>query len=270
MSFGLGLRFPHKEEILTTKPKLDFFEIISENYINAHKGYIDYLEDLRADYSLIMHGVGLSIGSFDKLDVNYLSSLKNLSQKLEVGIISDHLCFTGTNGYKTHDLLPITYTTESLKHIISRINKVQDFLGKQFTFENASSYIEFANSNIHEADFLNEICTQTGCKILLDVNNVYVSCFNNGWNAKEYIDKINAKHIAQHHLAGYKKEDGCIIDTHDNFVSNPVWNLFEYTIKTKGFKPTMIEWDDNIPTFEVLLSELEKAKSIVKQCIKTS
>jgi uncharacterized protein (UPF0276 family) len=263
LGFGLGLRFPHFEEIINTKPQVDWFEVISENYISAHNGYIEYLSDLRKDYKLVMHGVGLSIGSTDALDLKYLAKIKNLSDRLSVSIVSDHLCFTGTNGYKTHDLLPIPYTEEALKHIIPRIHKVQEIMGKEFVFENASTYIEFSKSDIPEPDFLNEICAKTGCKILLDVNNVFVSSFNNGWNTKAYIDKIKASNVVQYHLAGFLHKGSHIIDTHDNFVAQEVWDLFSYTIKTKGFKNTMIEWDDNIPAFQELLNELNKAKEVV-------
>jgi uncharacterized protein (UPF0276 family) len=261
--YGLGLRASHYEHILKHRPKLDWFEIISENYIDAHQGYWRMLADLRHDYQFVMHGVSLSIGATDPLDKSYLAKLKKLADFLEISWMSDHLCFTGMQNRNTHDLLPIPYTEEALAHVIPRVDAVQETLGRPIALENASSYLEFNGSQISEPEFLNELVKRTGCGILLDVNNVYISSFNHGWDAKDYIDAIPEQAIMQYHLAGHTNKKNHIIDTHDDYVADAVWDLFDYTLQTKGFKNTMIEWDDNIPDFEVLMAELEKAKARV-------
>jgi len=261
LGFGLGLRHQHYDEVLKNRPNVDWFEIISENYITAHSGYWDYLYDIRQHYPIIMHGVCLSIGSTSPLDENYLTKIKALAHHIDVPWISDHLCFTGVNGQNTHDLLPVPYTEEALKHIIPRIHKVQETLKRPFALENASTYLEFNSSTLTEPEFFQEICRQTGCGILLDVNNVYVSSFNHGWDAKTYIDNIPAEFIMQYHLAGHTNKTSHIIDTHNDYVADPVWDLFRYTLKTKGLRSTMIEWDEDIPELSVLISELDKARS---------
>ncbi len=261
LGFGLGLRAVHYEEILRERPKsVDWFEVISENFIDAHGGYWDFLADLRRDYWVIMHGVSLNIGSPDALDFSYLSKLKKLADFLDVPWFSDHLCWTGANAHNTHDLLPLPYTTATLAHIVERVKRVQDFMGRRFIIENPSSYLEFSESSIPEYEFMAMLAQQAGCGVLLDVNNVFVSAFNHGFDAKTYIDTIPSEKIAQIHLAGHKNLGTHIIDTHDDFVVREVWELYDYTIKTKGAKTTMIEWDENIPEFSTLVSEIEKAK----------
>lgn len=262
--FGLGLRAPHYEEFLKERPQsVDWLEIISENYLNAHPGYWKMLADLRHDYPFAMHGVSLSIGGMDALDIPYLQSLRKLANYLEVERVSDHICYTGINGENTHDLLPIPYTEESLNHLIPRIHKVQEILGRQVIFENASSYLEWHGSHIAEPEFLNALCQATGCGILLDVNNVYVSSFNHGWDAHTYIDAISADSIGQYHLAGHTNKTTHLIDTHNMPVIDAVWELYRYTLKTKGFKSTMIEWDADIPALKTLEAELQKAKEVL-------
>lgn len=265
LGFGLGLRSTHYEQILRESPNIGWFEIISENYISAHKGYIQYLLDLREKYPIIMHGVSLSIGGIDPFDYDYLSKLKNLADILEAPWVSDHICYTGINGKNSHDLLPIPYTEESLKHLISRINEVQDYLKRPLIFENASTYIEFASSSISEPEFLNELCKNTGCGILLDINNIYVSSYNHDFSAKSYIDQISAEYIVQYHLAGHKNCGDYIIDTHNDHVIDEVWQLYEYTLENKGFRSSMIEWDDDIPEFSILMNEINKAKQIYEK-----
>ena len=261
IGFGLGLRSPHYDEILATRPKqVDWFEIISENFIDAHQGYWEFLADLRKDYLIVMHGVSLSIGSPDPLNKEYLNKLANLANFLQVPWLSDHLCWTGMNGKNTHDLLPLPYSEEMLAHVVSKIHQVQETLGRNIVIENPSSYVEFNASEMPEAEFLVRLVKATDCGILLDVNNVFVSSFNHGFDAKEYIDALPTANIAQIHLAGHKNFGTHIIDTHDNFVLDEVWQLYDYTIKTKGQISTMIEWDENIPTFSMLVAELEKAK----------
>lgn len=263
LGFGLGLRAKHYDVILETRPKnVDWFEIISENFIEAHKGYWDFLADLRRDYPIIMHGVSLNIGSADPLNQAYLTKLKALANFLQPPWLSDHLCWTGVSGKNTHDLLPVPYTPQILKHVTERIKHVQDFLQRPFILENPSTYLEFTESIIPEWEFLAEICKNTGCGMLLDINNIYVNSFNHGYDAKKYIDAISAESIAQIHLAGHHNFGTHIVDTHDAHVKDDVWDLYAYAIKTKGKISTMIEWDDNIPEFDVLLAEIGKARQL--------
>lgn len=261
LGFGLGLRTPHYDTFLKDRPKdVNWLEIISENYIGAHAGYWKMLADLRHDYPFVMHGVSLSIGSTHALNNEYLNKLKALADFLDVAWVSDHLCYTGVNGENTHDLLPIPYTEEALKHLIPRIHKVQETLGRAFVFENASSYLEWNGSTISEPEFLNALHKATGCGILLDVNNVYVSSFNHGWDAKAYIDAIPADAIMQYHLAGHTNKGSHLIDTHNAPVIDNVWELYRYTLATKGQRSTMVEWDADIPELDVLIAELDKAR----------
>jgi uncharacterized protein (UPF0276 family) len=261
LGFGLGLRAPHYETILATRPKgVDWFEIISENFIDAHSGYWDFLSDLRRDYPIIMHGVSLNIGSTDPLNMVYLAKLKKLADHLNVPWFSDHLCWTGVNAHNSHDLLPLPYTEEMLAHIATRIDQLQQTMGRRFVLENPSSYLEFNASTIPEWEFLARLAHQTGCGLLLDVNNVYVSAFNHGFDAKKFIDAIPASAIAQIHLAGHRNFGTHIIDTHDGHVIDDVWALYDYTIRSKGAVATMVEWDDDIPEFDVLLAEIDKAR----------
>lgn len=263
LGFGLGLRTPHYETFLNERPRsVAWLEIISENYMRAHPGYWRMLADLRQDYPLVMHGVSLSIGATDALDADYLSDLKKLADHLEVAWVSDHLCYTGVNHENTHDLLPIPYTEEALRHLIPRVHAVQEMLGRPMVFENASSYLEFAGATMDEPEFFRALVQATGCGILLDVNNVYVSSFNHGWDAKAYIDAIPAEAIVQYHLAGHTDKKSHLIDTHNAPVIDPVWDLYRYTLETKGMISTMIEWDTDIPAFTVLEAELEKAKAV--------
>jgi uncharacterized protein (UPF0276 family) len=265
LGFGLGLRSPHYDEILESKPKLGWFEIISENFMNAHAGYQEFLSDLRRDYPLVIHGVSLSIGSTDPLKIEYLQKLRALADRLEVAWVSDHLCFTGVAGKNTHDLLPIPYTAEAIEHLVPRILQVQEALGRPLVLENASTYLEFNGTTISEPELLAELHHRTGCGILLDVNNVYVSSFNHGWDAKKYIDAIPASAIVQYHLAGHTDQHTHLIDTHSAAVADPVWELFRYTLETKGLRSTMIEWDEEIPEFAVVMAELEKAKTLAEE-----
>lgn len=260
LGFGLGLRAPHYDEILKKRPNIDWFEIISENFIDAHQGYKDFLAELRQDYPFVMHGVSLSIGSTDPINKEYLSKLKNLADFIQPIWVSDHLCFTGVMGVNTHDLLPVPYTDEALKHIASRIRIVQEILERPLILENPSSYIEFKGSSMSEPEFISLLANEADCGLLLDINNIYVSAFNHGLDAKEYIDTIPADRIVQIHLAGHKDCGDYKIDTHDREVTDEVWQLYAYTIATKGKKSTMVEWDEHIPEFATLLAEVEKAR----------
>ena len=262
--FGLGLRSPHRDYILEFKPDIGWFEVITENYFEAHGGYIEFLQDISKNYKLRTHGVSLSIGSTDPLNETYLKKLKLFAEKIKPETISDHLCYTGVNHKNTHDLLPIPYTKEALEHISNRVKKVQDYLGRRIALENPSSYVEFADHDFSEWEFISELAEKADCELLLDVNNIYVASFNHNYNPIKYIDAIASAKIAYIHLAGHTKYENHIIDTHSDHVIDEVWKLYEYTIKTKGLKPTMVEWDANIPEFGVLYSEVMKARKIVE------
>ncbi|MBI1273780.1 MAG: DUF692 family protein [Alphaproteobacteria bacterium] len=260
LGFGAGLRAPHYEDVIARRPALDWFEIISENFLDAHEGYWQMLADLRADYPFVMHGVSLSIGGPDPLDEAYLAKLKDLAAFLSPAWVSDHLCFTGLGGHNTHDLLPLPYTEKALSHIAARVHKAQESLGRPLVLENPSSYFEYAASDIPEWEFLRALAQRTGCGLLLDVNNVYVSAFNHGYDARAYIDAMPAGQIAQMHLAGHLNKGTHIIDTHDAHVIDAVWDLYAYAVQQKGLVSSMVEWDEQIPPLAVLLEEVGKAR----------
>ncbi|SFC92413.1 hypothetical protein SAMN02745724_02932 [Pseudoalteromonas denitrificans DSM 6059] len=263
LGFGLGLRSSHFEEIITTKPDIDWFEIISENYMVEGGKPWYYLEKIRADYPIVMHGVSMSIGSVEPLNLQYLDKLKQLAHKVEPKWISDHLCFTSVGGINSHDLLPMPYTQEALTHLSARITQVQEYLGREMIFENVSSYLTYKESQMPEWIFLAELSKSTGCKFLMDVNNVYVSARNHDFDPMEYLNAIPHTSIAQIHLAGHQDFGTHVIDTHDEDVPNPVWDLFRQYATSLGPTSTMIERDGNIPPLSSLLNELSYAKSLV-------
>jgi uncharacterized protein (UPF0276 family) len=266
LGFGLGLRDEHYDDVLTQLPKaIDWFEIISENYLDAHQGYWDFLADLRRDYPLVMHGVSLSIGSPDPLNMDYLQKLRRLADHLRPPYFSDHLCWTGMNAHNTHDLLPLVYDAETLARTTDKIKQIQDFMGLTFALENPSTYLQFKDSTMPEWEFMAELAQRADCAILLDVNNIYVSAFNHDFDAVHYIDVMPADRIVQIHLAGHQNLGTHIIDTHDDHVIDAVWDLYAQTVAAKGSINTMIEWDDKIPPFPVLVAELEKARAHVAQ-----
>jgi uncharacterized protein (UPF0276 family) len=260
-SFGLGLRTDHYEQILDSRPKVDWFELLSENYMVPGGKPLYYLDRIRADYPVVMHGVSLSIGSTDPLDHAYLKALKSLAGRVEPQWISDHLCWTGLGGKNLHDLLPLPYTAEAVAHVARRVDAVQEFLGRRILLENVSTYVTFRGSEMQEWEFLGEIAQRADCDILLDVNNIYVSAFNHGFDAKRYIDSVPAHRVRQIHLAGHSHCGTHIIDTHDAQVIDAVWELYAYTIRRLGPVPTMIERDDRIPPLAELVEELEVARA---------
>lgn len=260
--FGLGLRVDHYRDFVESNPAVDWLEIISENYMVPGGKPLHYLDLIRHDYPMVMHGVSLSIGSSDPLDLNYLAALKALAQRVEPAWISDHLCWTGVDHHNLHDLLPMPYTEEALRHLSARINQVQDYLGRRILLENVSSYIGFAHDEMQEWEFITELTQRADCLLLLDVNNVHVSSVNHGIDARRFIDALPADRICQIHLAGHEDHGDYLIDTHDQPVSDAVWDLYAYTVRRLGRVPTMIERDDNIPTLPELISELDRARAV--------
>lgn len=257
---GLGLRSKHFNYILEHNPEVDWFEVISENFMDSGGRPRHVLKQLAERYPVVMHGVSLSIGSTDPLNKEYLTKLKLLAEEVKPLWISDHLCWTGVNSLNTHDLLPVVLNEESLKHICNRINEVQDFLQRPVVFENPSTYLTFKQSTIHEYDFLRYMAEDTGCGLLLDVNNVYVSGFNNDFDPVHYIHQLPHDRIVQMHIAGHQHCCTHIIDTHDRQVAKDVWNLFNLAWQLTGGVATLLEWDGNIPEFDVYHDELLKAK----------
>ncbi len=268
LGIGAGFRKTHSDRILNSPTKLDWFEVISENYFGMNEAHlnpqIQNLEILRSLYPVALHGVSLSIGTTDPLNALYLSKLKTLVDRIEPAIISDHLCWTGVGGKNIHDLLPLPYTTEAIRHVVERVLRVQDHLGRRILLENVSSYISFSHSEMAEWEFLSEISRQADCGILLDVNNIYVSSRNHGFNPRHYIDGIPMSRVGQIHLAGHSDEGTHLIDTHDHPVAETVWDLYRYTFKKSGLVSVMVEWDDQIPPFEVLETEALKARKFME------
>jgi uncharacterized protein (UPF0276 family) len=262
LGFGLGLRTVHYEAILADKPRVDWFEIISENYLVPGGRPLDYLDRIRADYPMAMHGVSLSIGSDDPLDRDYLTRIAALARRIEPAWISDHLCWTGVSGLNMHDLLPLPYDEATLDHVVARIGQVQDALGRRLVLENVSSYVTYRQSTMPEWQFLAEVVRRADCLILLDVNNIHVSAFNHDFDPLAYLDAIPAERVQQIHLAGHEDNGDHIIDTHDHPVIDAVWRLYGEAIRRCGPVSTMIERDDKIPPLGELLAELEQARAI--------
>ncbi len=265
LGFGLGLRPVHYEAILAEKPSIDWFEIITENYLIAGGKPLSYLDKIRAHYPIVMHGVSLSIGSHDPLDWDYLRQVKNLADRIQPRWISDHLCWTGIQSTNTHDLLPLAYTPDVIAHVVERIQQIQDFFQQRILLENVSSYITYAQSAITEWEFLREISERADSLILLDVNNIYVSSVNHGFDPMTYVTAIPSSRIYQIHLAGHLNKGDYIIDTHDHDIIDPVWELYGATLKYHGLISTMIERDDHIPPLNTLMGELEHARKIAQQ-----
>ena len=264
LGFGVGLRTDHYQYVIDNKPDLDWFEVISENYMVPGGKPKYYLHAVREHYPVVMHGVSLSIASTDPLDQDYLKKLKTLSAEVQPEWVSDHLCWTGVHGINSHDLLPVPYNEEAIDHIVSRVQQVQDTLGREFVLENVSSYVTYNTSEMEEWDFINEIASRSGCKILLDVNNVYVSSRNHGFSAIDFLRAIKPEYVQQFHLAGHSDFGDYVIDTHDHDVPEAVWNLYKDALELFGPVSTLIERDDNIPPFPDLYAEMQRAQEIAR------
>jgi hypothetical protein len=262
LGFGLGLRVDHYDTILQTSPAVDWFEIISENYLVPGGKPLHYLDRVRERYPIVMHGVSLSIGSSDPLNKDYLRQLKALADRIEPAWLSDHLCWTGLNGTNLHDLLPLPYTEEAINHVAERVRQVQDFLGRRILLENVSSYVSYKQSEMSEWEFVRAVIERADCLMLLDVNNIYVSSVNHQFDPRDYLKGIPPERVQQFHLAGHTNHGDYIIDTHDHPIVDPVWDLYADAVRRFGRVSTMIERDDNIPPLAELLAELDQARRI--------
>jgi uncharacterized protein len=264
LGIGVGLRSVHFSHILLHWPAVDWFEVISENFLDSQGRPRYVLEQIAERYPVVMHGVSLSIGSTDPLDFDYLAKLRRLAREVNARWISDHLCWTGVAGRTSHDLLPLPFTEESLRHVIERVRMVQDYLGRQLVLENPSSYVTFAADTMPEWEFLSRLAAETGCGLLLDVNNVYVSSRNHDFDPHEYLRSIPAHRVAQFHLAGHTDLGTHCIDTHDGCVVDQVWELYREAVGLTGGVATLLEWDAKIPTFEEVHAEALKAREWVR------
>ncbi len=267
LGFGLGLRKEHYTHILETRPPVDWFEVLTENYLVPGGKPLYFLDEIHRHYPMVLHGVSLSIGSTDPLDHHYLRQVKALAARVDAHWISDHLCWTGVAQVNAHDLLPLPYTEEAIRHVAGRVTQVQDALGQQILLENVSSYISYQHSVMPEWEFLVEVATRADCLLLLDVNNIYVSAVNHEFSALDYLQHIPPERVQQFHLAGHSDEGDYIIDTHDHPVAEVVWQLYQQAVARFGQVSTMIERDAHIPALAVLLDELATARQLAEQTL---
>ena len=268
---GIGLRSPHHEELLETLPDVGWVEAHSENYFGEGGPALHYLEQIRRHYPLSLHGVGLSLGGVDPLDRGHLQHLKALVQRFEPDFVSEHLSWGRIDGHHFNDLLPLPYTEEALQHFCDRVSELQDFLGRQVLVENPSSYLRWEKEQIPEWEFYAEIPKRTGCALLLDVNNIHVSCSNHGYDEKLYIRAIDSDDVREYHLAGHAVnlvgESQVLIDDHGAPVHPHVWDLYRFTVDVHGPRPTLIEWDTDIPPLSILVREAAEADRRVQQLL---
>jgi uncharacterized protein (UPF0276 family) len=259
--FGLGLRPEHYVDFVAQPQRVDWLEILSDNYLVPGGKPLYYLDTIRERYPLAMHGVAMNIGSCDALDWDYLNGIKALAERVQPAVISDHLCWTGFAGQRLHDLLPLPYTEEAIMHVAGRIRQVQEFLERRLTIENVSTYVQ-ADAPLTEWEFVSAIASEADCLLLVDINNIYVSSRNHQFDALTYLNALPATRVQQLHLAGHTDNSSHCIDTHDQPVCDEVWKLYSVAIELFGATPTMIERDDNIPPLEELLQELDRARAL--------
>ncbi|HEY8517618.1 MAG TPA: DUF692 domain-containing protein [Candidatus Binatia bacterium] len=262
LGFGIGLRRGHYADILEHGTRVDWFEAISENFLVPGGRPLHVLERVRRDYPLVLHGVSLSIGSTDPLDEDYLRALRALVDRFEPAWVSDHLCWTGVDAHNLHDLLPLPWTEETLAHVAARVERVQDALGRRLVLENVSSYLTFTHSTMPEWEFLAELTRRADCDLLLDVNNVWVSAHNHGFDPRRFIDAIPAERVAQIHLAGHSDYGTHLRDTHDAPITDAVWDLYRYTIARLGRVSTLVEWDGEVPPLATVEEQALRAREI--------
>ncbi len=260
---GIGLRAPHVRQVQDERPPVPWLEVHSENYYVDGGPALAALLRIRADYPLSLHGVGMSLGSTDPLDRTHLAKLARLIARTEPVLVSEHLCWSGVGGRALNDLLPLPYTEEALAHVCARVIEVQDFLGCELLVENVSSYLAFADATIPEWEFVAAVSRRTGCRLLCDVNNIYVNAVNHGFDADAYLAALPREAIAEIHLAGFDASGPCLVDTHGAPVASDVWALYRRAIARFGSVPTLIEWDTEIPPLATLLAEAATAQSIL-------
>jgi uncharacterized protein len=262
LGVGVGLRVPHYQHVLSARPALDFFEIISENFMVEGGRPRYHLARVLESYRVLPHGVSLGIAGPEPLDREYLKRLKRLLAEVKAPWVSDHFCWSGAGGAHLHDLLPIPYTKQAIERVVERARAVQDFLELRFALENTSSYLTYEASTLTEWEFISEIAERADIGLLFDVNNVYVSAYNHGFDPYQFVEHVPHDRIVQIHLAGHTNLGAYIVDTHRGEVIDPVWDLYQRTIELTGPVSTLIEWDDQIPTFDLLMAEAEKARRV--------
>ena len=267
LGIGIGLRTVHFGEILARQPRIDWFEVLSENFMETGGRPLYVLDQVVERYPVALHGVSLSIGSTDPLDRDYLRKLKELAARTRAHWVSDHLCWTGVMGRNVHDLLPMPYTEQALRHTVERVRAVSDVLERPLVLENPSSYVEFAASSMPEWEFLARLAEKADCGLLLDVNNVYVSAFNHRFDPRVYIDAIPADRVVQYHLAGHTHKGTHIVDTHSDHAVPEVWELYGRACRRTGKVSTLYEWDEDIPDFETVHAEARKAAAWREQSL---
>ena len=260
---GVGFRTPYFADIMQCAPSLGWFEVLADNYFTNGEVAHRQLAALRADYPIALHSVGMSLGSVEPLDFNYLRKIKDLADCYASAWVSDHLCFVGVDGFRFHDLLPLPYTEEAVKHTAVRIRQVQDYLGQRILIENVSSYVSYQSSNMTEPEFLNAVAAEADCWLLLDLNNLYVSAYNHNDNARTLMRAVAPDRVKQLHLGGFQSKGDYLLDAHSRPVCDQVWELFADFIRHNPEVPALIEWDNDLPDFAVLLAQAERAQTIL-------
>jgi uncharacterized protein (UPF0276 family) len=261
LGFGVGLRSVHYEHILRERPSVDWFEVLSDNYLHTRGRPLSFLDQIAERYPVALHGVGLSIGSTDPLDRAYLAELKRLRDRVQARWVSDHICWTGVSGRFGHDLYPIPFTEEALRHVAQRVRQVQDFLEAPLVLENPSTYLEFHGSSLGEAEFIAALLEESGAGLLLDVNNVYVNAHNHGFDPRAYLRQLPLERVVQLHVAGHSQAEGYLADTHGAPVADGVWQLLEEAVRLGARAPLLVEWDADIPDFVELEREVTRARA---------
>ena len=267
LGHGVGLRREHFDRVLAGPTKIDWFEVISENFMVKGGWPLHVLERVRRDYPVVLHGVSLSIGTTDPLDLDYLERLRKLAARLEPAWVSDHLCWSGVGGHHAHDLLPLPYTEEALDHVVARVGAVQEYLGRRIALENVSTYLTFTGSTLSEWEFLAELAKRADCGILLDVNNVYVSALNHGFDPETYLRALPVDSTWQIHLAGHIDRGSYLLDTHSRPVCEQVWDLYRLATRRFGARATLVEWDEDIPDWDTLEAESRRARAVQREAL---
>ncbi len=266
----MGLRREHFERVLAGPTRVDWFEVVSENFMVKGGRPLHVLERVRRDYPVVLHGVSLSIGTTDPLDRDYLDRLRELASWVEPAWVSDHLCWTGVGGHNAHDLLPLPYTEEALDHVVARVEAVQEHLGRRIALENVSTYLSFASSTLSEWEFLVQLAARADCGILLDVNNVYVSAANQGFDPRTYLEAVPPERVWQVHLAGHTDRGSHLLDSHSRCVCEEVWELYRFATRRFGAVSSLVEWDEDIPEWDSLEAESLRAREVRSEALADS